>query len=352
MRKTYKGDWYDVNSLFGNDWAIFYYLLGGRGVGKSYSVMKWATRRKFKKGEKCKFYWMRLDDSSAKVLLENGGDKLVDPDLKRKFNLKTLRKGSTVYTYSERETTTKNGEVKKIKEDIKEFCTVLSCATFYQSKGVGYYDSEYDGEYIFVLDEFEREESQRNTFDILYNFTNLLENVARFTKSKIKVIMIGNTLEEASDLLTAMNFIPNEFGRYKLKKKKAIIDYIESNEAHKKRREGTVADILMGNASTFTNEIILDSSMLVNKRKAHTPQYIIKFSKDKSKWFTVYNDNIIKPWNKEEKTAVAMKRYLDNIYNQEMVNVVLQRFDVMAYKFVSMACFKEFQKQMKLLKKT
>lgn len=28
--KTYKGEWYTVNSILGNDWARFYYLLGGR----------------------------------------------------------------------------------------------------------------------------------------------------------------------------------------------------------------------------------------------------------------------------------------------------------------------------------
>ena len=38
--KTYKGDWYTVNSILGNDWARFFYLLGGREAGKSYSVMR------------------------------------------------------------------------------------------------------------------------------------------------------------------------------------------------------------------------------------------------------------------------------------------------------------------------
>ena len=28
--KTYKGEWYAVNSILGNDWARFFYLLGGR----------------------------------------------------------------------------------------------------------------------------------------------------------------------------------------------------------------------------------------------------------------------------------------------------------------------------------
>ena len=41
--KTYKGEWYTINSILGNDWARFFYLLGGREAGKSYSVMKWAT---------------------------------------------------------------------------------------------------------------------------------------------------------------------------------------------------------------------------------------------------------------------------------------------------------------------
>lgn len=62
--KTYKGDWYTVNSLFGNDWARFFYLLGGREAGKSYSVMKWASNRKLKDPEGFKFYWFRLTEAS------------------------------------------------------------------------------------------------------------------------------------------------------------------------------------------------------------------------------------------------------------------------------------------------
>ena len=30
IAKTYKGEWYTVNSILGNDWARFFYLLGGR----------------------------------------------------------------------------------------------------------------------------------------------------------------------------------------------------------------------------------------------------------------------------------------------------------------------------------
>lgn len=141
--KTYKGDWYNINSLFGNDWAILYYLLGGRETGKSYSLMKWAVNRKFKKQEHMKFYWLRLTDSSADKLLNNNGKDLIDPDIKRKYNVDLIRKGDTLYTYKPEERTTKSGKVQIEKTDIKEFCRVLSLSTFYNNKGQALFDNEF-----------------------------------------------------------------------------------------------------------------------------------------------------------------------------------------------------------------
>ena len=31
-------EWYSLRSILGYDWAIFYFLLGGREAGKSYAV--------------------------------------------------------------------------------------------------------------------------------------------------------------------------------------------------------------------------------------------------------------------------------------------------------------------------
>ena len=349
--KTYKGEWYTINSIFGNDWAIFYALLGGREAGKSYSAMQWAVNRKFKLRDGCKFYWFRLTEAACDNLLADNGDKLVDPDLKRKYNVNLFRKNTTLYSYTPVERENKNGKIIKEKKDVMPFCEVLACSTFYNTKGVGYFDNEYKGEYIIILDEMNREESEKNSFDIVYNFVNLIENVARSTKKKIRVVMIGNTLEEASDILAAFNFIPDDFGRYKLKKKRCVVDYIKPNEAYLKRRQGTIADILMPDASTFTNELQLDRSLLVNKRKCIRPVSVIKFKKTKDTWFTIWNDNIIKDYNKEQVNAIAMRRYLDEIYQQQLVDIVREKFDARVYKFANLATFKRFQKQMKLLKK-
>lgn len=348
--KTYKDEWYTINSILGNNWARFFYLLGGREAGKSYSVMKWATNRKLKKPDDVKLYWFRLTEASQKKLLAGGANDLVDPDLKRKFNLKTCTNGNCVYTYQEETYTDKNGNEKVKKVNKTEFCRVMACSTFYNDKGIGYFDNEYKGEYICILDEMNREQSERNTFDIVYAFTNQLENVLRSTKSRVKVIMIGNTLEEASDLLANLNFIPDGFGRYKLKRKKAVVDYIKPNEKYLLRRKEATANLMMGNASTFTNEIEIDRSLLVSKRRRYSPQYIVKFGKTKDTWFTVWNNNIISDYNNESKQVISMRRYLDEIYDREAANAVIDQFDVRAFKFTTLATFKKFQKQIKLIK--
>ena len=348
--KTYKGEWYTINSILGNDWARFFYLLGGREAGKSYSVMKWATQRKLRKPDDVKFYWFRLTETQQKSLLANGAGDLIDPDLKRKFNLKTMTKGNIVYTYKEETEVNSKGKETTKKVDIQEFCRVMACSTFYNDKGRGYFDNEYKGEYIVILDEMNREQSERNTFDIVYAFVNQLENVLRSTKTKVKIIMIGNTLEEASDLLSALNFIPDGFGRYKLKRKLAVVDYIKPNELYKLRREESTANLMMPDASTFTNEIDIDRSLLVNKRKRIQPQYVIKFNKSKDSWFTVWNSNIVSQWNNEESQVIAMRRYLDEYYLIDNANMVVEMFDARAFKFTTLATFKKFQKQMRLIK--
>lgn len=383
--KTYKGDFYTINSLLGNDWARFFYLLGGREAGKSYAAMRWATNRKLKNPDKVKFYWFRLTETQQKSLLTNGAGDLIDPDLKRKYNLKTTTKGNIVYTYQEETTVNRNGKETTKKVNLQEFCRVMACSTFYNDKGRGYFDNEYDGEYIIILDEMNREQNEKNSFDIVYAFVNQLENVVRSTPVNVRVILIGNTLEEASDLLSALNFIPDGWGRFKLVKnrqtlykfmneykaaktpyeriqitkkyededfgKRAVVDYIKPNENYKARRKNALANALMGDASTFTNEIEIDRSLLVNKRKRHTPYQIIKFNKSRDTWFTLWNNNIITDYNNEQvPTKIAMRRYLDEIYNQDAANIVIEMFDARAFKFTTLATFKKFQKQMRLLK--
>lgn len=162
--------------------------------------------------------------------------------------------------------------------------------------------------------------------------------------------MIGNSTQEAADILSMMDFIPQDFGVYKLRSKRCVIDYMPNSEAYNERRKGTVGDILAGNTSNFTNAIETDISR-IDKRRLIRPNYIIKFSKDKADWFTVWDGNIIAKYNKEIKPGIAMKRYIDDVFNPELRDDIFAQEDARAFKFHNLLTQKQFQYQLSLIKK-
>lgn len=337
-------EWYSLRSLLGNTWAIFYMLLGGREAGKSYAatslfVNQWKMKRR-------PFTWLRLTDTSQKKLLANNAEKLIDPDIRRALNIELETSGDGVYEVIQ---TVKGGKTTS-KEKLL-MGRVLALSTFYNDKGSGLFDKDFLNDpkmyYNICLDEMNREKNERKSFDIVYAFTNQLENLVRSTKQRLRVLCIGNTLEEASDILCAFNFIPEEFGRYYLRKKRAVIDYMAPTQAYLERRKGTVADILMPTASTFTNQIDVDTT-LVTKERLIKPAVIIKFSKDTK--FTVWNRNIIAKWNGEIAPIIPMRPYLDELYNLDSVNSVISIYDARAYLFHNLITQKQFTKELELLK--
>lgn len=335
-------EWYSLRSILGYDWAIFYFLLGGREAGKSYATTEFFCRQWRKYGRP--FYWLRLTEASQKKLLMNNAEKLIDPDIRRKYNLDITTNGDAVYEVISRD------EKGKILEK-KLMARVMALSTFYNDKGSGLFDKDFLNDpnmfYNICLDEMNREMNEKKTFDIVYAFTNQLENLVRSTKRRIRVICIGNTLEEASDILCAFNFLPEEFGRYKLKKKRAVIEYIEPSEKYLERRKGTVADILMPTASTFTNVIESDTS-LISKERLEKPKAVIIFSKTSK--FTLWNNNLIAEYNGEKVKNIAMRPYLDVEFVPELREKVIELFDMRSYRFKNLITQKKFKKELEIMK--
>lgn len=358
MNEKYKGEtskefkkrmlnqraFYRLQSILGYQWARFFLLLGGRQAGKSYSVTDFYLRQWKKYGRP--FYWIRLTESSSKKLLQNNAEKLIDPDLRRKYNLDIVTNGNNVYEVVKRDSKGKIREKKKM-------ATVLAANTFYNDKGSGLFDKDFLNDpkmwYNIAVDEFQLEKNERRTFDVMYALVNQLENILRNTKERCRIIMLGNTLEEAADVLCAFNFVPEEYGRYKLKYKKAVIEYLEPTEAYKEMRKGSIADLLMPNASTFTNKIVQDYS-LINKERLIEPNSVIKFSKNQDDWFTIWNGNIIAKYNKENKRIINMRPYLDGVFNPEVRDNIILRFDNRSFQYRNLITFKLFQKNLELLK--
>lgn len=322
-------EWYSTRSLFGNSWAFFYVLIGGREAGKSYDVMRlfvkqWKERQK-------PFTWLRLNEKSMQKMLSNNADKMVDPDLRRKFDLELKVKGNQVFDHG------------------KPMAKVLALSTFYNDKGVAIYDNEYDLGYNICLDEMNKEVSEKRNFDINYAFVNQMENLVRSTKEKLRIVLIGNTLEEASDIMCSFEFIPEDFGRYYLHNKKCVVDYIPPSAKYLERRKGTVADILAPNASTFTNKIEVSVSQIV-KNRLTKPQCVLMFSRYRQDWFTVWDGNIITPFNGEQVRKIPMRPYLDEVFNVKERDGVFAMYDNQEFYFHDLFGQKSFKRQMAMVK--
>ena len=101
--------------------------------------------------------------------------------------------------------------------------------------------------------------------------------------------------------------------------------------------------------------LLTNDGDIVNKMmrsgNRHEKEYVVKFSKDKGAWFTVWNNNIIAPYNGEKgKPVIPMRPYLDEVYSVEGVKAIMQTFDTRSYQFRNLITFKKFQSEMTLLK--
>ena len=331
--KYRQAEWYGVRGILGYQWAIFYCLLGAREAGKSYSVTDYFVRTWKKKG--IPFYWLRLNEASTTKLLANNAEKLVDPDLYRKYDLDLKTKGTSVYDHG------------------KKMATVLALSTFANDKGVALFDKDYlksnpEMEYHICLDEFQLEKNQRRQGDICYQFVNQLENLVRSTKERMRIFLVGNTLEECSDILTMFEYIPEQFGRYKLKKKRCVIDYMPPSDKYKQRREGSVADILMGNQSNYTNQIDFDKT-LITKQRLVKPTAIIAFSR--SVKFTIWDGKIVAEYNGEGcHNIIAMRPYIDLLFDQQLRDTMIELFDNRALLYRNLITCKKYQREIQLIK--
>lgn len=327
-----KREWASVRSMLGNTWALLFVLLGARETGKTYVIDELFVKDWKKNG--VPFYKLRLNEAALQKMLVNNAERAIDPVIRRKYDLDLTVRGGVIYDHG------------------KKMCTCLALSTFYNDKGSGFFDHTFLNDpkmrYNIILDEFEQEAGQRSQGDIAYQFIQQLENLIRSTKERVRIFLVGNTLQEASDILAMLDFIPESFGRYKLKRKKTVIDYMPPTEAYKARRSGTLQDILAGSHSNFTNEIDFDRA-LIAKRRLIRPTAILHFSKDLR--FTVWDDLVISTWNREKcKVNIAMRPYQDVAFDPAVRDAIIESFDQRRFFFKNMISQKKFQAQLKLIK--
>ena len=336
-KKHIQSRWYtkQLKSLLGNTWAMYYVITGGRMTGKSYALTDFLCNQKKKKGDQVKNYWLRISQTSTKFMLANKAQKLVDPDLVRKYNLDLSTKGMQVFDHG------------------KPFMTVMPLSSMGKMKGVALYDKDFTGWINIVLDEFQLEQGQKRTsFSILYNFMGMLQNIVRTTKSRLRIFLVGNTLQEASSILKAFDFLPQNFGRFYLKRKRCIIDNLEPTQEYLKDRYGSAADILGGaSMSNYTNQLSKDTK-LITKQRVHNPQYVIMFGKTNKDKYLVWQNNIITKYKGQPvNECIPMRAYQGLRYDTQLKKHVFEIYDSLGYKFDSLITKAYFEEELQKLRK-
>lgn len=265
---TYNPIYWYPNKLLSYDPEkyFFYIAIGSRGRGKTVSAWRWVLKRFLKHGEL--FIWLRLTDAPIKKMSKNSSTTLVPPFLLKQLGIEGIyMRGATIYCIVH-----ENGD------KVTKMCGIMdSISTFYTTKG--------NNMELFtnvVFDEINRESSERNTFDVTRAFINQIESIARFRK--IRVLMLGNTITDTSDILSIFNFQPTEFGIYKLTRKHTIIEYMDDSEEFKQKRKESLAGVLLGD-----NEEV--NASFINKSKGFRSN-IQKYDGYRQ-LFTFYIDTVV-----------------------------------------------------------
>lgn len=337
--------YYTTQSLMGIHDCWIYWLIGSRGRGKSYSVMETFLQYAKKYGqENVKCYYFRISDLSVKAMLANGGQKAIDPLLVRKYNLDLSVHADTLYN---------NGK------PFIYFYPLVSAAK--KGKGLAEYDPEFltperKDRFIFIIiDEFMMADGveKKSVGNPVEQFKIYIENILRDQEqldyAPVKIFGCANSVSECNDFLAQLvGFIPERLGRFILKRKHTVVDNIPNSEEYIKKRANSVgADLLnYTEDANYTNVLKRDLTLLKPKSQPLKRfDGVIKFSKQTQNWYEVWDGNIIRSYHNntfKKNQVIAMKRYLDNSFNQDLVNSVIERFDAQGFIYsdlITMSCF-------------
>lgn len=356
------GLYYTLRSALGINWAYWYWLIGARGRGKSFSVVDTIASYCQRYGqENVKTYYFRISDLSVKAMLANKGRKTVDAIIQRKYKMELSTNASTLFNHG---------------KPFIDFYALVSAAK--TGKGVAEYDPDFLNKrpidpktgkpvkrFIFiVIDEFMIAEGleKKSIGNPVEQFKIFVENILRDQERiDYKAVMVfgcANSVSECNDFLAQLvGFIPQSLGRFRLKRKHTIVDNIVNSEAYeKKRRNAISADIMnLDEDSNYTNQMKRDWETIMKKgHRLIRVTALLKFTKDTKHWFCEYDGKYIRRYKGEtvkKDLHIAMRRYLDTTYNAEMLKNVFERYDARDYMYTDMISQATFTAELKEIKK-
>ena len=332
-----------------------------RGIGKSVISVETAIILKRKYGyENVKAFYFRLTDQSIKTMLANDGAKAIDPYLIQKYDLELDCKANTIYDHG---------------KPLIEFYPLVSAGS--KGKGVNLYDCNFFNKkdeqgrriktfVVTIWDEFLMAEGieKRSVGDPVEQYKIYKEAILRDAEvikeyNAVYNFLLANNVSECASVTGALyNYIPNpdNHERTFLTRKRAMFWNVPVSEAYiEKRRKSYNANILdYSNDPNYAN-IKRDLSLIKPKStRIHKVTWLIKFDRiDINKWFCLYDGKYIRQYHGEtvnKQKVIAMKRYLDEMYDPDLANFVFDMFDGKGFKYCDLMSQSLFTAQLKLLK--
>ena len=357
--KAKLGLYLNTNHVFSYHGITDFIYTAVRGIGKSVISVETAIILKRKYGyDNVKCFYFRLTDQSIKAMLANKAEKAIDPYLVQKYDLEITAKGNKVFDH---------GKL------LIEFYPLVSAGS--KGKGVNLYDCNFFNKYketgqktfvVTIWDEFLMAEGveKKSIGDPVEQYKIYKEAILRDAEviqdyDAVYNFLLANNVSECAAVTGALyNYIPdpNNFKRVKLKRKRALFWNVPITAAYMdKRKKSYNANILdYSNDVNYTN-IQRDLTLIKPKKtRLRRVTAVYKFDKfDKKKWFTLYDGRYIRQYRGEivnKDIIYPMKRYLDGVYNADIVKAVFDRFDARDLMYCDIMSMALFQAQLKLIK--
>lgn len=339
-----------------------YVITAIRGIGKSVISVETVIKLKRKYGyENVKAYYFRLTDLSVKAMLADKAKKAIDPILIDRYKLDITVKNGIVYDHG---------------KPLIEFYPLVSAGS--KGKGAAHYDANFlnnrpigkNGKPIkrFVVtiwDEFlmaegiEKKSIGDPVGQYKVYYEAIMRDQQRLDYDAVYCFYLANSVSECASVTGPLfNYIPapDNYKILKLTRKHTIFWNVPVSEAYKEKRKNSYSADIMDykNDINYTNKVQRDMELIIPKRRRLCKvTMLIKFTKEPTNWFCVYDGGIIRKYRGEtvnKNIIVPMRRYLDNNFNNELVLDIFERYDNRGWYFADIISQALFTTQMKLLK--
>ena len=228
----------DIDYILNND-IPFIFLVGARGIGKSYGLLKWL----YENNKNRKFIYMRRTEAEIEYCSSNEGNPFSPINLDLNINI----------------------EIKKVNQRIKGFydgdtCIgyLMSLSTFYSKRSVSFVDVDY-----LFFDEFIPEKNARPIKNEAEAFFNSIETISRNReiqeKGYLRVICASNsnTLDnplflELGIVSRALKMVNKKIAWYKDEERGFLLLLPFDSPISKKKKE-TALYKLTNQSKNFTN---------------------------------------------------------------------------------------------------